>query len=244
MKELENAGFSTVLMHFRGCGEEENLKPRSYHSGDTQDAFEFIQNVKKRYPKAKLFGIGYSLGANMLLKLLGEKRNACLLNAAVGVSPPLRLDLCATHMNKGFAKVYQAHLLKDLNAALLKKYEKHDMQNLLHLKKEKIKNLTTFWKFDDAYTAPIHGFSSAKEYYEKSSAKQYLKYITTPTLIIHSIDDPFMTPKILPNAQELSESITLEVNEYGGHVGFISGTILKPQYWMEKRVVEFFKEFI
>jgi predicted alpha/beta-fold hydrolase len=243
MQELENAGISSVLMHFRGCGDENNLKARSYHSGDTQDASEFIQSVKKRFPQAKLCAIGYSLGANMLLKLLGEKEEKCLLNAAVGVSPPLRLDICATHMNSGFAKVYQAHLLKDLNAALLKKYDQHDMQKLLHLKKEEVKNLDTFWKFDDAYTAPIHGFSSAKEYYEKSSARQYLKSIKIPTLIIHAKDDPFMTPEVLPNAAELSSSVTLEVSEHGGHVGFISGSIFKPVYWMEKRVVEFLKGF-
>ncbi|WP_297441157.1 hydrolase [Sulfurimonas sp.] len=243
MQELQNAGFSSVLMHFRGCGDEENAKARSYHSGDTQDAFEFIQSVKKRYPKAKLFAVGYSLGANMLLKLLGEKKEQCILNAAVGVSPPLRLDICATHMNSGFAKIYQAHLLKDLNAALLKKYKKFDMQKLLHLKEQEVSTLDTFWKFDDAYTAPVHGFGSAKEYYEKSSARQYLKQIHIPTLIIHAKDDPFMTPEVLPNAVELSESISLEVSEHGGHVGFISGSFLKPQYWMEKRVVEFFKKF-
>jgi predicted alpha/beta-fold hydrolase len=243
MRELEKAGISSVLMHFRGCGDADNHKPRSYHSGDTQDAFEFIQEVKQRYSQARLCAIGFSLGANMLLKLLGERKDSCLLNAAVAVSPPLRLDLCATHMNKGFAKMYQSHLLKDLNAALLRKYEKFDMQKLLDLKKEEIKNLKSFWKFDDAYTAPIHGFSSAKDYYAKSSARQYLHSIKIPTLIIHAKDDPFMTPEVLPDKNELSQSITLEVSEHGGHVGFISGSILKPKYWMEKRAVEFFKEF-
>jgi predicted alpha/beta-fold hydrolase len=244
MQKLKKAGFSSVLMHFRGCSGKENSLPRSYHSGDTKDAFEFISSIKNRYPDAKIFAVGYSLGANMLLKLLGEQKEKCKLNAAVGVSAPMLLDVCANHMNQGFSKLYQKRLLKDLNAALEKKYDSYEMQNLIHIKKENINKLQSFWAFDDAYTAPIHGFSSAKEYYKKSSAKQYLKDIEIPTLIIHSKDDPFMTEDVIPKKNEVSKKVQLEITKHGGHVGFIAGNLFKPEYWMEKRVVEFFKEFI
>ena len=226
-------------MHFRGCSGEENKLPRSYHSGDSGDALEFIQSVKSEFKESKLYAVGYSLGANMLLKLLGELKENTLLERAVAVSPPMQLDVCASRMDSGFSKYYQHRLLKSLNASLDKKYDRHDMQKLLKLKREDIKNLKTFWKFDDAYTAPIHGFQSAQDYYTKSSSRQYLKDIQTPTLIIHSKDDPFMTPEVIPKEKELSNSITFELTEHGGHVGFIAGNLFKPEYWLEKRIVHF-----
>ena len=228
-------------MHFRGCTGEDNLLPRSYHSGDSGDALEFIQSVKEEFPNSKLYAVGYSLGANMLLKLLGEIKENRLLEKVVAVSPPMQLDVCSDRMNLGFSRYYQHRLVKDLNSALDKKYDKHDMYTLINLKRQDIKNLKTFWEFDGAYTAPIHGFKDAQDYYTKSSSKQYLKHIQTPTLIIHSIDDPFMTKDIIPTKDELSSSVKLELTQKGGHVGFIGGTLFKPEFWLEKRVVAFLK---
>lgn len=240
MQELKSAGFSSVLMHFRGCSGKQNLKPRSYHSGDTQDANEFIQDLAQRYPQTKIFAVGFSLGANMLLKLLGEKSFTCKLSAAVSVSAPMLLDICSSYMNKGFSKFYQKLLLKDLKSDLDKKYDTFAMGKLLHYKRNNIKKLKTFWEFDDVYTAPIHGFTSAEDYYKKSSSKQFLKYIEIPTLIIHAKDDPFMPESILPAKNEISQNVSLEISEYGGHVGFISGSLLHPQYWVEKRIINYF----
>ena len=152
----------------------------------------------------------------------------------------MSLDICAKNMNRGFSKFYQHRLLKELKNSLVRKYKKHDTQALIGLKREDAKKLNTFWEFDDAYTAPIHGFSSAENYYAQCSSKQFLKEIKTPTLIIHAEDDPFMTPEVIPNKNELSEHITLEVSKNGGHVGFIGGESLTPIYWLEKRVLEYF----
>jgi len=244
VKSLNQEGISAVLMHFRGCSGEDNCMARSYHSGDTTDAKEFIYSVAKHYPHAMLFGVGYSLGANMLLKLLAEEKKNIPLKAAVAVSAPMLLDVCADKMNRGFSRFYQKRLLNDLRIALNKKYEKHDMEKLLDLKKEDIPKLTNFWEFDEAYTSKINGFKSAQDYYTKSSSKQYLKDIQCETLIIHSKDDPFMTPEVIPNKDEVSKSVTLEILEHGGHVGFVSGSIFKPEYWLEKRITNFIKEKI
>jgi len=241
MQAAKNAGFNSVLMHFRGCSGRDNLMPRSYHSGDTQDTREFIENLKKRYPKAKLFGVGYSLGANMLLKFLGEEREDAFLDAAVAVSAPMLLDICADKMNRGFSRFYQKRLLKDLHIALDKKYDKHPMQDLLKLPRKSIKNLQSFWEFDEAYTAKINGFASAQDYYTKCSAKQYLKSIQKPTLIIHAKDDPFMTPEVIPSQKDISKSVELEIVENGGHVGFVNGSFFKPDYWLESRIIRFFQ---
>ena len=241
MHELNLHGFNVVLMHFRGCGDKENLLPRSYHSGESADALEYLQHLHKLYPQSKLYAVGYSLGANMLLKLLGEMAENSLLTKAVAISAPMQLDVCASFINKGFSKFYQNLLVQNLNKSLDKKYDKHkNMESLIHLKREDVNKLQSFWDFDEAYTAPIHGFDSAQDYYTKCSAKQFLKHILTPTLIIHAKDDPFMPSSILPNEDEISKNITLEVSEHGGHVGFVSGSIFKPVYWSEKRVVDFF----
>ncbi|WP_324171787.1 hydrolase [Sulfurimonas sp.] len=242
MQELDANGFNSVVVHFRSCSGVMNKSATSYHSGRTDDALEFINSLKVKYTDNKLFCIGYSLGGNMLLKLLGELSSSSTITAAVSVSAPMLLDICANHINKGFAKFYQYILVKNLNDTLIEKFKTHDFKTLINLEKKDVKNLKTFWDFDEAYTAPIHGFASAQDYYTKSSSKQFLKHIKTDTLIIHSLDDPFMTPKIIPNEDEISSSVKLEIYQYGGHVGFIEGTIFKPKYWLEKRIVKYFKQ--
>jgi predicted alpha/beta-fold hydrolase len=241
MQSLSQNGFDSVVMHFRGCAKEDNLMARSYHSGDTQDAREFINAIHKRYAQKELFAVGYSLGANMLLKYLGEEHTTPL-KAAVGVSAPMLLDVCADKMQRGFSRFYQHLLLKDLRNALREKYKKHNMQKLINLKEQEIEKLKDFWSFDEAYTAKINGFDSAQDYYTKSSSKQYLKKIQIPTLIIHAKDDPFMTEAVIPKESEVSKKVVLDILEHGGHVGFIEGTLLKPEYWLEKRIISFFKQ--
>ena len=240
MLALYEAGFNSKLMHFRGCANRDNIKERAYHSGDTRDALEFIQATKNENPHSNIYTIGYSLGANMLLKLLGELGETSLIAKAIAVSPPMDLKACADKMNRGFSKIYQKRLLNELKDALDKKYTQFNMRKQLKLKREEIANLTSFWEYDEAYTAPIHGFKSAEDYYEQCSSKQYLKKIQTPTLIIHSQDDPFMTPEVIPSKEELSSSVTLELTQNGGHVGFVEGTPLKPKYWLEKRILSFY----
>ncbi|WP_415397121.1 hydrolase [Sulfurimonas sp. CS5] len=244
MRELDKNGYDSVVVHFRSSSGVMNIKPSSYHSGKTDDAMEFIKSLQDKYTTSKIFAIGYSLGGNVLLKLLGELSDASPITAAISISAPLQLDICSDQMNRGFSKFYQHLLLKDLNNSLEKKYKTHDMKSLINLDKKDVKKLSTFWEFDDAYTAPIHGFASAQDYYTKSSSKQFLKHIKTNTLVIHSLDDPFTTPKILPKEDEIPLNIKLEVYPYGGHVGFIEGSFLKPKYWLEERIINYFHEFV
>jgi len=244
MQELYENGFDSVVVHFRSCSGVMNKKVQTYHSGKTDDALEYMQSLKQRLPNIKLFGVGFSLGANMLLKLLGEEKENSLLTSAIAVSAPMMLDVCADSINKSFSKFYEQMLVKNLNKLLKQKYETHDMQKLIGLKKEDIKNIKTFWEFDEIYTAKVNGFKSAQDYYTKCSAKQFLKDIHIPTLIIHSKDDPFMSKNILPYKDEVSLHVELEIYENGGHVGFVNGSLFKPEHWLEKRAVEYFKKFI
>ena len=243
MQELENRGFASVLMHFRGCSGKDNLLPRSYHSGDTEDARAYITHLHKSYPKSKLHAIGYSIGGNMLLKLLGKDGLNTPLLSAISVSAPLDLDICANTIDRGFAKIYQAYLLKPLKEQLKRKFLQFDMKQFIDLKANNIDKIKTIREFDNLYTAPINSFKNANNYYKRCSAKQYLKDIKIPTLIIHALDDPFMTPDILPKKSEIFNSITLKVVPYGGHVGFIKGSIFKPEYTLDSIVSDFFTSF-
>ena len=242
MRSLEKKGFDSVLMHFRGCSGKPNLLPRSYHSGDTADVKAWIDYLNLKYDKSSLYAVGYSIGGNVLLKYLGEEKENTPLKAAVSVSAPMDLAVCAEVISKGFSKNYEQHLLKPLRASLTKKFEMHDMSQLLKLKKEEIADITTIEEFDEHYTAPIHGFGSAQDYYSKCSSKQFLKHIAIPTHIIHALDDPFMDERILPTKDELSSSVSLELTKYGGHVGFVEGSLFKPRYWLEARIAQYFLE--
>ena len=244
MRKLDENGFSSVLMHLRGCSHNMNRLDRLYHSGDTEDARVWIEHLTEKFPYNPLFAVGYSLGGNLLLKLLGELNDYSPISAAVAVSAPMQLEISANKLNSGFSRFYQYLLMDDLKESLEQKYDLHHIQSLLGIDKEKLEDFTTFWELDDAYTAPIHGFKTAKDYYESSSSKKYLRRISTNTLVIHALDDPFMTPEILPKKGEVSSKVKLELYPHGGHVGFISGSLIKPQYWLEDRIVNYFKEFV
>ncbi|MEH6443922.1 MAG: hydrolase [Oceanospirillaceae bacterium] len=241
MRHLDSLGYYCVLMHFRGCALRLNRSAKAYHAGDTADAIAWAKHLREQYPNSSLFAIGYSLGANMLLNLLAQLNTNCPFKAAVAVSGPLELAVSAATLKTGFAKIYQRHLLKALKKSLLKKYAFHDYLALINLSKEQVRAFDSIEQFDDLFTAKIHGFSSAKEYYKKCSAKQYLGEISIHTLIINALDDPFMKPEALPLPSTLTNNICLETPEHGGHLGFISGSIFKPQYWLEKRISCYFE---
>ncbi|MGB5965608.1 MAG: hydrolase [Sulfurimonadaceae bacterium] len=241
MEALDKKGFNSVVMHFRGCFSDVNRLARAYHSGETEDGKAFIEHMVKKYPNRSLGAVGYSLGGNMLMKLQGELGDGSPLFAAVSVSAPFRLEQTADHINSGASLFYQKILMDSLKERLLEKFEQHDYEKIIGLKKEDVPTLKSFWEYDDLFTGPIHGFQNAKDYYARSSAQQYIQHITKPTLIIHAKDDPFMPISVLPNEETLPTNVSLEVSDHGGHVGFVSGTLLKPHYWLEERVVNFFE---
>jgi len=234
-------GWHGVLMQFRGCSGEHNLKDRSYHSGETGDLRYLIETLRKRYPHSILCAVGFSLGGNALLKYLGEYKDNTLLKAASAISVPYLLSYSAAKLEKGFSRLYQRHLINRLVNKTLSKFQ--DRQAPVDI--ANINKWNTFKSFDHHITAPIHGFKSVDDYYEQSSSRQYLKHITIPTLLIHSRDDPFMSEESIPNQDDLSDSLTLELSNHGGHVGFISGnTPWNAIYWLEERIPEFLGTYL
>jgi predicted alpha/beta-fold hydrolase len=238
---ISKKGWRGVFMHFRGCSGEHNLKDRSYHSGETGDLRFLVDTLRKRHPEATLSAVGYSLGGNALLKYLGEYKDNSHLEAAAAVSVPYTLSNSASKLEKGFSRIYQRHLLNRLVDKTLSKFQ--DRQAPVDI--ANINKLNTFKSFDHHITAPIHGFKSGEDYYEQSSSRQYLNKITTPTLLIHSKDDPFMSVDAIPRQDDLSESVTLELSNHGGHVGFVSGNSpWHAKYWLEQRIPEFLGTYL
>lgn len=237
LQAILKQGWRGVFMHFRGCSSEPNRLARSYHSGETSDLQTVISELIRREPSSPLFAVGYSLGGNVLLKWLGEMGESGQENpiqAAVAVSIPFELAKTAEHLKKGFSRVYQWRLLRELSAYHNRKF-KHIPAPVSF---GDVTKLHTFWEFDNAVTAPLHGFKNANDYYEKSSSRQYLSKIKIPTLILHARNDPFTTLSALPEAHEVSKTVSLEFCQEGGHVGFVSGKYpWKPVYWLEDRIM-------
>lgn len=241
LKTISQQGWRGAFMHFRGCSGEPNRLPRGYHSGETGDVGYVAKVLCDREPNIHLAAIGFSLGGNVLLKWLGETRYQNPLKAAIAVSVPFELHKAAVRIQHGFSKFYQWYFMKCLRDRLSVKFQ----IGLPPLDLTQMYQVKTMYDFDDKITAPLHGFSGVDEYYSTSSSRQYLGLIQIPTLILHAKDDPFMTEDVIPDPQELSRHITLEITETGGHVGFVTGKFpWRPEYWLEKRIPAFLNEYL
>lgn len=237
---IQKRGWIGVLMHFRSCGERPNLLARLYHSGDTDDAKFFIDKLANDYPNAPLSAVGYSLGGNMLCKLMGEEGLRCALRAGIIVSAPLDLGPSCDIISQGSSRIYQKYLLDKLKTNLTRKWHQLDLSGLVKVARDQIQNISGLRDFDNKVTAPMHGFDDANHYYSICSGKNFIPKIGNPALFLHANDDPFLANSVVPEPSIIPEAVTFEVSQYGGHCGFVSGsTFGKPIYWQEQRAIEF-----
>lgn len=233
LRMCRDAQWNAVVMHFRGCSGEPNRLARGYHGGETMDLQVVIDLLACRYNQG-LCAVGYSLGGSVLLKWLGERRAEAGVRAAAAVSVPFDLASAAARLDRGFSRLYQWVLLRWLRKSVARKAHHlgHDARSL--------KRLRTFRDFDDAITAPLHGFRDADDYYQRASCRPYLQHIAVPTLLVQAADDPFLMPQSAPHTDELAPTVRLELYPRGGHVGFISGgTPWAPRFWLEHRLKAF-----
>jgi predicted alpha/beta-fold hydrolase len=231
---LHAAGWDVLAWNLRGCGKEMNRLPRSYHSGETGDLGAVIRFAATKYPQIAL--IGFSLGGNLTLKYLGESSPHPTVIGAVAISVPIDLAASARALDQRWSnRIYLRRFMKSLIA----KVEAKALRFPDHLDTSQCRTIRTFQEFDDRYTAPIHGFRDAADYWAQSSARQYLDRITVPTLLLNARDDPFLTPECFPFAEAEQHSyLFLEAPESGGHMGFID-LARASEIWSERRVVEF-----
>ena len=240
-RQLIARGFRCALFLQRGAGDEPNLKPQSYHHGASHDLREVLAELKRREPHTPLYAVGWSLGGNVLLKCLGEDGAQSPLSAAVAVSVPFLLHPCALRLRAGFARIYQDKMMRELKAGLRRKFQGKPHPPGLNLAAGLAAR--DFIEYDNAVIAPLHGFKDALDYYSRCSNRQFLRLIRRPTLILHSMDDPFMTAEVIPQANELSPDVTLELSRHGGHVGFIAADERgRPFCWAERHIAGFLAE--
>ncbi len=243
MHAMNRRGWRAVLLCLRGAGKEPNRFSRAYHSGDTCDLHEVLKILAKREPETKKAMVGFSLGGNVILKWLGENGQQDWIHAAVAVSVPFVLNLVADKIHHGLSRGYQIYLLRRMRQLFQRKSEVSGQlsDEILH----DLNRVSCLWTFDERITAPLHGFPNVHAYYRESSSRQFLSRIFTPTLIIHALDDPFMSPEIVPRADELSELVCLELSQKGGHVGFVAGDIPgKPIYWLDHRIPDYLQSYL
>ncbi len=233
-------GWRACVLHFRDCGDYRNLLPRRYHAGETNDLRHFLKTLEVAGDTGPLLAVGFSLGGNVLMKYLGESGDDTPLRAACGVSVPLDLHECAKALNKGLSKGYQRYLLKRMKRSVAQKFDRHTAA----FDWDRAMNARNFAEFDDAVTAPLHGFQNGVDYYDKCSSTHFLRAIQRPTLIVNALDDPFMTPGVIPHRDRLSHEVSLEIAEHGGHVAFIDGgTPWKPTFYLPGRLIGFLEDY-
>lgn len=240
MAKAVEQNFIAVCMHFRGCSGSANYKLNTYHAGETKDLEAILSAFSLRFRAAqKIYLVGFSLGGNVLLKWLAESKFGSRVSKAVAVSVPFDLASSANALHKGFSRIYEWWLIRCLKLSLKKK-QKLFADHLFIYDDNKI---NSFWAFDHFITAKLNGFKDVHDYYQQSSSKQFLKYITTKTLIINAQDDPFLSKKSLPHAHEVSASVQLEFTNNGGHLGFVAGTLpFFPEYWIDDRIISYILE--
>jgi len=228
------AGWDALAWNFRGCSGEPNRLVRFYHSGETGDLASVIERAAGAYPRIAL--IGFSLGGNMTLKYLGEPQVHPAVIAGVGISVPVDLAASSRALDRRWAnRIY----LRRFMASLISKVRAKALLFPDQLDVAGAGRIRTFAEFDGRYTAPLHGFRDASDYWTRSSARQYLQRVAVPTLLLNARNDPFLAPECFPypEARE-NPALFLETPESGGHVGFLDFAHgLQP--WSERRIVEF-----
>jgi len=239
---LQQRGISSAAMNFRGCSGEINRRARAYHSGCTDDVEEVFQSLLAQYPQRKFAFAGFSLGGNVLLKWFAEIGQRESVLGGVAVSTPFSLRYCSEALNSGMSKLYGHYFRRRLVDDVERKRAFFRAQaSRAGLQEElarldalgDLRRLKTLWEFDDQVTAPLHGFSSAEDYYSLCSSGPVLQDIKCKVTLIQSANDPIIPVISLPIVETLQSHISLSLEATGGHVGF---TCAGNANWLEERV--------
>ncbi|MEF7617125.1 alpha/beta fold hydrolase [Aquincola sp. MAHUQ-54] len=215
------AGLSFAVPHFRGCSGEINLAPRAYHSGDHEEIGWILQRMRERAGQ-RLLAVGVSLGGNALLRWAEEAGSSAAgtVRAVAAVSAPLDLAAGGHAIGRGFNRlVYTRMFLQTMKPKALSKLRQYPGL----FDRERLLAAADLYAFDDAFTAPVHGFRGVEDYWRRASAKPHLACIQVPALVVNALNDPFVPAASLPRAHEVGREVTLWQPAHGGHVGFPGG---------------------
>ncbi|WP_051228867.1 YheT family hydrolase [Paludibacterium yongneupense] len=240
MSAVQDRGWNGAVPHFRGCGGMDNPLSRAYHAGDAAE-IEWIVRRLAGEREVPLLAAAVSLGGSMLLNYLAQAGTRALPHAAVAVSTPLDMIAASTRLNRGLTRmIYTRMFLATLKPKALRQLERHPGL----FDGERIRHASTFREFDDLFTAPLHGFADAMQYWTQTSSKQRLGHIARPTLIINARNDPFLPEHALPRQDEVSPMVELDFPPHGGHVGFATGPFPGRIDWLPRRILDFFERHL
>lgn len=232
------AGFAVHRFNMRSCGGTEDLAPTNYHSGQTSDLLWVMRELSRRNG-LPIFGVGFSLGGNVMLKLAGELGNdaAGLLAGICAVSTPIDLGVCVEQLGRPANFIYQWRFVSRLKQRIrLRHRQAPETYTLEHLPK-----IRTVWEFDDFYTARLFRFGRASDYYRMQSSSQFLGNIRVPTLVIQAKDDPLIPFRVYRHPAFASNPcLRLLAVEHGGHLGFIARH--RPRFWLDQVVLAWVEE--
>ncbi|PIE31702.1 alpha/beta hydrolase [candidate division KSB3 bacterium] len=234
---FQRRGWDGVALNLRSCSGEPNRLLRSYHSGATEDVETTIAYLLRHYHYTKIAIVGFSLGGNLTLKYLGE-RGASLppeIFRAAAISTPCDLKSSAWQISEELGGLYLKNFLWHFRRKIRQKMKRMPGA----ISDENFHEIKTLRDYDERYTAPIHGFASAEDYWTRCSSKQFLPDICIPTFLLNAQDDPFLRQESFPFEEAQSSSyLFFEAPKFGGHVGFVARN-LQQEYWHETRVVTF-----
>ncbi|MFZ4288226.1 YheT family hydrolase [Variovorax sp. HJSM1_2] len=216
-------GMAFAVPHFRGCSGELNLAPRVYHSGDFEEIDWILARMRARH-RGPVLAVGVSLGGNALLRWAEEKgaQASRMVRAVAAVSSPVDLVAAGRVIGRGFNRqVYTRMFLRTMKPKAMAKYAQ--FPGLFD--RETVLAARDLYEFDNAFTAPVHGFKSVEDYWARASAKPRLADIRVPTLVVNASNDPFVPAWSLPHQDEVGEHVTLWQPSHGGHVGFPKGRL-------------------
>jgi predicted alpha/beta-fold hydrolase len=232
-KACYRAGFDVLAWSFRGCGDEMNRQLRFYHSGATDDLSIIVNYAISLNQYNEINLIGFSLGGNISLKYAGEGMPQ-IIKKVVALSVPMDLKTSCEKLSQPANRIYSNRFLKSLKNKIIIKSRLMEGLDITD-----IENITTLREFDDRYTAPLHGFRDANDYYDQCSALKFINDILVPTLVINAKNDPFLSTQCFPYEQLKNHPfVIIESPDRGGHVGF-SMLYSKGVYWSEHRTVTF-----
>lgn len=233
-------GCRLAMPHWRGCSGEPNRKPRAYHSGDSQEVDWVLRRLRSESGRP-LLAIGVSLGGNALLKWLGERGEDAktLVERAAAVSAPIDLPAAGAALDGGLNRlVYTRMFLSTLKPKSLAKLEVFPGL----YEGERVRAALTFRQFDDAFTAPVHGFRDVDHYWSSAASGPWLERIRVPALLLNARNDPFLPEHaLLAAARNAAPSVVLEFPRTGGHAGFLSGPFPGRHSWLPQRLFQFLR---
>lgn len=238
---LHDIGWTGFVPHFRGCSGILNRLPRAYHSGDSAEIDWILRRFRARYPDRLICAAGVSLGGNALMKWLGEQGAAAanVIDVAAAVSPPMDVAACGAWLDQGANRwVYTQHFLRTMK----QQAEERLRQFPGLFDAARMRAATTLREFDDAVTAPLHGFSGVNDYWHRASALPLLHDVALPTLLLMPRNDPFLTHACYPEPAQCPFRVTLETPAAGGHVGFSHHRGDARDLWLPTRIINFFAQ--